>query len=162
MNRYWLSLGSNLGEPIAQLISAINALSQQVRIIEISSLYETDPVGPVEQNCFINLCLTLECERSAPELLMFTQSIEHEHHRTREIHWGPRTLDIDLLMGPEELNTPSLTLPHPHMLERDFVMIPLAQLKSRPHLKIPYPEGASDTVRIQEHPAFPCSQWTGP
>ena len=98
MMRYWLSLGSNLGSQIEQLTSAINDLSQHVQVIEVSSLYETDPIGPVEQNCFINLCMAIDTDMDAQSLLDTTQSIEAAHHRKREIHLGPRTLDIDLLM----------------------------------------------------------------
>lgn len=160
MNRYWLSLGSNLGAPIDQLTSAINELAAHVSVVEVSSLYETDPVGPVAQNCFINLCLALDTELSAQELLQKTQAIEQSHHRTREVHWGPRTLDIDLLMGPESVSTADLTLPHPEMHRRDFVLIPLGELACAPVLEISYPRTPSDTVRKLEHPAFPCGQWT--
>ena len=160
MMRYWLSLGSNLGEPVAQLVSAINHLNRHTTVAEVSSLYETDPVGPVEQNCFINLCLTLDTTLQPTELLQLTQSIEQAHHRTRDIHWGPRTLDIDLLMGPTQVQTAELTLPHPEMHHRDFVLIPLAELKSRPTLEVGYPVTRSDTVRTLTHPAFPCRAWT--
>ena len=160
MMRYWLSLGSNLGSPIEQLTSAINDLSQHVQVIEVSSLYETDPIGPVEQNCFIHLCMAIDTDMDAQSLLDTTQSIEAAHHRKREIHWGPRTLDIDLLMGPDAVQSEHLTLPHPEMLNRDFVLIPLGELACAPALNIGYPDPASDTVRKLQHTDYPSGHWT--
>ena len=88
MNRYWLSLGSNLDRPIDQLSRAVKALESLGQVVEVSSLYETDPVGPVDQDCFINLCLTLDTDLAPHELLASTQKIEQAQLRTRDIHWG--------------------------------------------------------------------------
>ena len=147
MNRYWLSLGSNLDRPIDQLSRAVKALESLGQVVEVSSLYETDPVGPVAQDCFINLCLTLDTELAPHELLASTQKIEQAQLRTRDIHWGPRTIDIDLLMGPSVVDSPNLTMPHPYLYERDFVLIPLAELDTRPSLPVDYPDGPTAQVR---------------
>lgn len=155
MKRYWLSLGANLGDSIGQLCSAIDALEPLGQIVEVSSLYETDPVGPVSQDCFINLCLAIDSPLAPLELLKATQQIEQDHHRKREIHWGPRTLDIDLLMTDVAVSTQALELPHPRMLDREFVLIPLGELACAPDLPIGYPNPVSDTVRKLNHPAFP-------
>ena len=132
MNRYWLSLGSNLGDRLEHLTAGLAQLSQLTQLDDISSIYETDPVGPVEQQDFLNLCCTLETDLEPEALLTLCQSIEASRERQRSVHWGPRTLDIDLLFGPAPHQTNTLTLPHPEALKRDFVMVPLLDLRILP------------------------------
>lgn len=126
----YLSLGANIGNPLAQLLSAIKTLSlhPKITIKKISSFYKTAPIGP-QQPDFFNLVLLLETSLSPQNLLSFTQTIENQHNRVRAQHWGPRTLDIDLLLyGQHTLTQDDLTLPHPRMFERGFVLIPLLEI----------------------------------
>ena len=136
MNAY-ISAGSNLGDRAATLRGALRALDETpgVRVAAVSALYETDPVGGVPQPHFLNLAARLEIAEATtltPEtLLAEMQRIEHAFGRRREteIHWGPRTLDLDMLLfGGETRATDFLTLPHPRMWERAFVLIPLREI----------------------------------
>ena len=88
MNRYWLSLGSNLDRPIDQLSRAVKALKASVKSLRSLASAETDPVSLADQDCFINLCLTLDTDLAPHELLASTQKIEQAQLRTRGIHWG--------------------------------------------------------------------------
>lgn len=135
--RVYLSLGSNQGDKRAYLKEAVRRLDnlEKSRIIRISSLYETAAWGRTDQDNFYNLVLVLETELEPLELLDRTQKIELDLGRTRQVHWGPRTLDIDLLIfGQLELDLNRLKIPHPHMLKRRFVMEPLAEIA--PELEI--------------------------
>lgn len=128
-----LSLGSNLGDRLETLKTAVQLLSNhpQVRMQQVSSVYETTPVGLREQPDFLNLVLRVQTSLDPFQLLLFCQQIESRFQRERLVHWGPRTLDIDLLTyGQLAVDTPNLTLPHPLMAERDFVRIPLQELAS--------------------------------
>lgn len=137
MFRVYLSLGANLGKPIKQLSSAINALQNTSGIFNLkkASFYKTAPIGP-KQPDFINTAVELSTTLTPFELLQRTQAIEKEHHRERLEHWGPRTLDIDLILYEDQkINHPLLTIPHPRMQERGFVLVPLYELN--PHLISP-------------------------
>jgi 2-amino-4-hydroxy-6-hydroxymethyldihydropteridine diphosphokinase len=130
-----ISAGSNLGDRAANLRGALRALGETpgVRVAAVSRLYETDPVGGVPQPVFLNLAARLEIGAAlAPEaLLREMQRIERAFGRRREneIRRGPRTLDLDLLLfGGETRATDFLTLPHPRMWERAFVLIPLREV----------------------------------
>lgn len=131
----YLNLGANLGEAADTLDQAVDALDRHPRITVLrrSSLYRTAPWGGVEQNDFLNLGLIVTTNLPAIELLAVAQGIEVACGRTRELRWGPRTLDIDLISfgtnGPElVLDTEALTLPHPRAHERAFVLAPWAEL----------------------------------
>jgi len=131
----YISAGSNLGDRASTLRGALRALNETpcVRVAAVSSLYETDPVGGVPQPFFLNLAARLEITATLTpeELLAEMQRIEHQfgRHRENEIHWGQRTLDLDLLLfGDETRATDFLTLPHPRMWERAFVLIPLREV----------------------------------
>ena len=126
-----LSIGSNLGDRLLYLHEALQYLEQHegITLEAISSVYETDPVGFLDQPTFFNIvvrvCTTLE----PLALLHFCQHTEDHFQRDRTVHWGPRTLDIDLLTYDQIImDTPELTLPHPRMNEREFVQIPLNEL----------------------------------
>lgn len=128
MRRAFLSLGTNVGDRRAHLSAAISivAASDEYRL---SSVYETEPVGGVVQDDFWNMVIELETMASPYELLERARSAERAAGRTREVRWGPRTLDVDvLLVGDERLDEPELTVPHPRLYERAFVLIPLAEL----------------------------------
>lgn len=131
-----LSLGSNLGEKRTNIARALALLNEGgAKVVVRSSDYRTEPWGPIEQDWFVNACAVVETDLTPVELLALCHRIEQELGRTREIRWGPRIIDVDMLMYDDiELEGPDLTLPHPHMLERAFVVVPLAEILS--HLKI--------------------------
>jgi len=127
----YLGLGSNLGDREAMLRAAIAALDATpgVRVTAVSSLYETPPWGPVPQGPYLNACVALDTTLSPRELLRLCLAIERDHGRERAVRWGPRTLDIDLLLyGDETIDEEGLMVPHPRMTERAFVLVPLAEI----------------------------------
>ncbi|MDF9833873.1 2-amino-4-hydroxy-6-hydroxymethyldihydropteridine diphosphokinase [Ereboglobus sp. PH5-5] len=131
----YISAGSNLGDREATLRGALRALGDaaDVRVDAVSAIYETDPVGGVEQPAYLNLAARLGVGRSvSPEALLGEmQRIERAFGRRREneVRWGPRTLDLDLLLfGDVECASETLALPHPRMWERAFVLIPLREV----------------------------------
>lgn len=141
----WIGLGSSCGPRLETLASACLALQQvpDVNVCEASSIYATSPVGPASGE-FFNAALRLSSDRDPAELLALLLKIETAHGRERLIHWGDRTLDLDLLLvrnihspdAPQwvECQEDLLTLPHPRIWERDFVLVPLAELSE--HLVI--------------------------
>ena len=127
----FLGVGANLGDRRGQLNSGLAALCavDGVEFVGASSLYESAPVGYVEQPPFLNAVIQVLSRLEPLELLDAIQRIELDHHRQRDLHWGPRTLDLDLLLhGSARLESQTLRLPHPHMLERAFVLVPLVEL----------------------------------
>jgi 2-amino-4-hydroxy-6-hydroxymethyldihydropteridine diphosphokinase len=129
----YLSLGSNLGDKLAFLRGALRHLERHdsINLEAISSVYETDPVGLVDQPAFLNIVIRIRTSLSPHELLALCQETENHFDRDRSIHWGPRTLDIDLLTYEGiTMNEPDLILPHPRMSEREFVQIPLQELNT--------------------------------
>lgn len=134
----YLSLGANLGDRKAMLEAALRRLeaSGQLRVVTVSSVYETEPIGYAEQPWFYNLAAEIETDLDPDELLTLTKQVERELNRTREIHWGPRTIDIDILLYDDLVtNGNRLTLPHPEMVGRRFVLEPLVEIA--PDLKLP-------------------------
>ncbi|MEO7414875.1 MAG: 2-amino-4-hydroxy-6-hydroxymethyldihydropteridine diphosphokinase [Opitutaceae bacterium] len=130
----FVGAGANLGDRAATLAKALERLREWsgVEALETSSIYETRPVGLLDQPMFLNLAAGIETTLSPEELLRVLMEIEHEGGRTRSVRWGPRTLDLDLLaFEGETRDLPELTLPHPRMFERAFVTIPLAELLGR-------------------------------
>lgn len=131
MNIAYLSLGSNIGNRLDYLKKAVKLLNDTESIIvnRVSSVYETDPVGYEEQAPFLNIVVELETRLTPHELLKRCNRIEDELGRTRDIRWGPRTVDLDILLYNEEImKTEDLIIPHPRMTERGFVLIPLVEL----------------------------------
>ena len=130
--RAYLGIGSNLGDRWAHLRAAVVALAALDPAVIVSPVYETAPVGgPPDQGKFLNCVARLETGISPIELLRFALRVEHEQARVRAGRWGPRTLDIDiLLIDGFKSDDPELTVPHPRMLERGFVLGPLADLDS--------------------------------
>lgn len=127
----YIGLGSNLDNPITQVRQAISALATLPlsQLSGVSSLYASRPIGPQGQPDFINAVVALKTSLSPLALLDQLQSLEQRHRRKRERHWGPRTLDLDLLLYNQQTITyPRLSVPHPHMHERAFVLAPLAEL----------------------------------
>ena len=128
MTRVALSLGANLGDRVVALQHAVDVLSGLGDIVGLSDVYETDPVGGPEQPEYYNAVVIVETDASPGEVLSTAQRAERGKGRTREIRWGPRTLDVDVLaFGDRISDDPDLTLPHPRATERAFVMIPWAQ-----------------------------------
>jgi 2-amino-4-hydroxy-6-hydroxymethyldihydropteridine diphosphokinase len=125
--RAFLALGSNLGEREQLLRSAVASIPD---LVAVSPVYETDPVGgPGGQGAFLNAVVELDTERSPRELLELCQRLEADAQRVRKERWGPRTLDVDvLLVGELTVDEPDLEVPHPRMWERRFVLAPLADL----------------------------------
>ncbi len=127
----YLSLGSNMGDRAGYLIRAVGLLAAEgrVRLRRVSPVYETAPVGYKEQGPFLNLALSVDTELTPEEVLTVTQQVETALGRTRSFANASRTLDIDLLVcGAEVRDTPALALPHPRMLERQFVLVPLSHI----------------------------------
>ena len=127
MTRAFLGLGSNMGDRRRYLQDAVNDLPD---VVAVSPVYETDPVGgPVDQGPYLNLVVELDTERSARTLLGIAHRLESAAGRVRAERWGPRTLDVDvLLVGDQTIDEPDLVVPHPRMWERGFVTIPLHDL----------------------------------
>ncbi|MBF0407889.1 MAG: 2-amino-4-hydroxy-6-hydroxymethyldihydropteridine diphosphokinase [Candidatus Riflebacteria bacterium] len=131
MVKIFLGLGSNLGNRDENIRSALRLLNQHVENICISSFYETAPVGVTDQPVFLNIACSGHTELSPYELLDFILGIEKELGRIRTLRWGPRTLDIDILFyGDKIISSPNLEVPHPHIAERLFVLVPLAEIAS--------------------------------
>ncbi|MGA1207684.1 MAG: 2-amino-4-hydroxy-6-hydroxymethyldihydropteridine diphosphokinase [Litorivicinaceae bacterium] len=128
----YLGLGANLANPRAQLERAMTTLAGLLTGFRVSPLYRSRPVGPVDQPDFINAVVCGDTALSPEDLLTACQAIEAEHGRTRTLHWGPRTLDIDILYyGDRQISTPRLQIPHPEAVHRGFVMIPLLDLRPK-------------------------------
>lgn len=130
-HRAYLSCGSNMGDKRAHLDGAVNALKDDVkcRVLRVSDWIETTPYGGVEQENFLNGTIMLETLYTPEMLLQKLHEIEKEHHRERKVHWGPRTLDLDILLYEDcVMYTEELIIPHIDMQNRFFVLKPLAQI----------------------------------
>lgn len=130
-NIAYISLGTNQGNRERFLKSAIKMLENhpQIALSDVSSIYETEPVGFTEQPKFLNMVVKLTTSLSAFELLELTQKIENELGRKRVIHWGPRTIDLDILLyNNDNIKSEQLSVPHPRMFERAFVIIPMLEI----------------------------------
>jgi len=133
----YLSLGSNLGDRAGNLRAAIAALAGVgVRVTKVSSLYETEPVDYLEQPWFLNCAVEAETALAPLELLRALRGVEAQLGSQKEFAKGPRLLDMDILLyGDETIELPELQIPHPRMLQRKFVLVPLAEIA--PTLKHP-------------------------
>lgn len=143
----YLSLGSNVGDRKATLDAALRRLegSNKVRVVKRSSIYETEPIGYVDQPWFYNLAAEVETDLDPDGLLVLTKQVEQDLNRTREIRWGPRTIDIDILLYDEVVvNGDRLTLPHPEMTQRRFVLEPLHEIA--PGLRLPDGRRIADLI----------------
>ena len=130
-NKVYLSLGSNIGNRQEYIESAIELVgkTEGIKILKKSGLYETSPVGYVEQDLFLNAVIKIETDFSEREILKIINKIENELDRKREIRWGPRTIDIDILIfSDKKINETDLIIPHKEMLNRLFVLIPLIEI----------------------------------
>jgi len=131
LRRAYLELGSNLGERFEHLRAGVSALAaaEGVRMVRVSGVYSSEPVGLSEQPEFLNIVVEIETELEPRRLLSLAREIEAGRGRERKERWGPRTLDVDILLyGDLELADPELTIPHPRMAERRFVLEPLCEI----------------------------------
>lgn len=131
MRRAFLGLGSNLGDRVERLQGAVDELARiaGVRVMAISRVYETAPVGGPPQDAYLNAVVAIETDLEPRDLLRRGQEIEARADRVRAERWGPRTLDVDvLLIDDMRLDDDDLTIPHPRMWERGFVLAPLRDL----------------------------------
>ncbi len=124
MATVYIGLGSNLGDREALLNRAVDLLSRKIQILAVSSIYESDPLGFTQQPPFLNAVAKADTSLSPRELLDFTQSVERELGRKRIQLWGPRTVDLDILL----YDSLDLTIPHPRLHERAFVLVTLGEI----------------------------------
>ncbi|BBI30689.1 2-amino-4-hydroxy-6-hydroxymethyldihydropteridine diphosphokinase [Cohnella abietis] len=130
----YVALGANLGERESSLTEAIRRLQadSELEVYRISAVYETAPVGYTDQPSFLNMAVSLGTELDPVTLLRRLLAIEQEMGRVRDIRWGPRNIDLDLLVfGEVSMETPELILPHPRMGQRAFVLVPLKEIWSQ-------------------------------
>ncbi|MBU8908458.1 2-amino-4-hydroxy-6-hydroxymethyldihydropteridine diphosphokinase [Desertibacillus haloalkaliphilus] len=130
-NTVYLALGSNVGDRANHLREGMRQLEtdEDIVIIATSSIYETEPVGYVDQDRFLNMVIEIKTSYRPQQLLEITQRIERESGRSYQIHWGPRTLDLDILLfNNENIKMDNLCIPHPRMTERAFVIVPLKEI----------------------------------
>jgi len=143
VTRAFLALGSNLGDRGQHLRDAVAAMPD---VVAVSPVYETGPVGDPDQGRYLNAVVELDTERTPRQLLELCGELERAAKRVRTRRWGPRTLDVDvLLVGDEVVDEPDLQVPHPRMWERAFVLVPLADLA--PDL-VPDPPTDEGVVRV--------------
>lgn len=134
MRQAFLGLGGNIGDTLGYLREAVLALEAEspdgaVEVIAVSSVYETEPIGGPEQDVFLNIVAEIKTSLEPYELLEFCLGLEQATGRVRRVRWGPRTLDVDVLwMEGVVMNEEDLTIPHPRMTLRRFVMVPLGEI----------------------------------
>lgn len=131
MNDVYISLGSNMGDKAETLKQAVQMLQSnlEVDVANTSSIYETDPVGYTDQDLFLNMVVHVRTTLSALQMLEVCQGIEQELKRERLIRWGPRTIDLDILLyNHDNIETEKLIVPHERMHERAFVLVPLLEV----------------------------------
>lgn len=163
----YISLGSNMGDKVESLKQAVTLLQSHdlIEVTKVSSIYDTDPVGYEDQDVFMNIVVEISTQLTPMELLVACQAIEQELKRVRIIRWGPRTMDLDIILyGEEVIETPTLSIPHPRMHERGFVLVPLAEIA--PTVRQPIQNltiaqllqsVGSDGVRVYEKTTSPAS-----
>ncbi len=147
MTVVFVGLGSNLESPVQQVSSAVGELAalKTTKLLQQSSLYRSRPVGPQDQDDFINAVVMLETEMQPLDLLDALQDLENRHGRRRLRHWGPRTLDLDILAyGDSSIASERLTIPHPEIANRTFVLKPWAEIQ--PDWSIPGLGRVSDVL----------------
>lgn len=134
MNNVYLSLGTNMGDKLYNLRAAIDMLDENkdIKVTKESKVYETKAWGYTEQDNFLNICIKVETTLVSKEFLRVCHDVEESLHRERVIRWGPRTIDLDILFFNDLISDDEeLTLPHPRIKERAFVMLPLMDLEEK-------------------------------
>lgn len=153
MNVVYLSIGTNMGEREQNLKLAVKLLTETdgITVEAVSSIYETAPVGFVDQASFLNIAVRLTTTLSSAEMLNVCQGIEQELGRVREYRWGPRIIDLDILLyNHENIETESLIVPHERMFERAFVLVPLAEISDQATEQLRSAHKALATMDIQK------------
>ncbi len=153
MNTVYLSIGTNMGDREANLKLAVRLLTeaQGVTVEAISSIYETAPVGFVDQASFLNIAVRLSSSLSPSDMLRLCQDIEQELGRVREFRWGPRIIDLDILLyNHENIETESLIVPHERMFERAFVLVPLMEISGPSIGQLRRAQEALESMDIQK------------
>ncbi len=151
-NHAYIALGSNIGDREQYLIDAIKKIHHypSIKVVNISSIYETDPVGYTDQDEFLNMVIYIITDLTAFQLLVALQEIEKQLNRKRDIRWGPRTLDLDILLfNNENIEAEQLIVPHPRMHERAFVLIPLSEINQ--DVRLPNIDDPISTIIDQLH-----------
>jgi len=146
----YIALGSNQDNPTQQVIDAFEDIASlpATNLINKSSLYNTKPMGPIEQDDFINAAVSIDTKLEPEILLSHLKQIEKAHDRKSSERWGPRTLDLDLLLyGNEIINIETLTIPHPGIIDRDFVYVPLLEIE--PELILPSGEPLKSLIKVE-------------
>jgi 2-amino-4-hydroxy-6-hydroxymethyldihydropteridine diphosphokinase len=130
MADYYILLGSNQGDRIDMLNKATEQIQKVIGPVKaMSSVYETEPWGVENQENFLNQALIISCNKNAAEVWEMVKNIQNNLGKTQEIKWGPRNIDIDILYCDDlVLNTTELTIPHPRLYERNFVLVPLIEI----------------------------------
>lgn len=147
MTTAFVGLGSNIGNSVAEVQRAVTALvgAVDIHVLAASPCYRTKPMGSIKQEWFVNAVVQLVTSLSAESLLRVLQEIERDQERVRGERWGPRTIDCDLLLfGQQVIDTPLLTVPHPGLTTREFVLYPLADIA--PDWVLPSGEVVSDLL----------------
>jgi 2-amino-4-hydroxy-6-hydroxymethyldihydropteridine diphosphokinase len=125
----YIGLGSNMGDKKGTCLKALDLLGRAGRVVKVSSFYCTEPVGYQEQEDFVNAVAELETDISPEALLAGCHSIEDALGRSRELRWGPRTIDLDILLyGDRVISGPAIVIPHPRLAIRRFVLVPLCEI----------------------------------
>ena len=135
----FIGLGSNLEGPRKQINTALSSLEdlREVEVLKISSFYQSKPLFGMTGPDYLNVVCKIETRLGALDLLSKCQLIENNQHRIREIRWGSRTIDLDILLyGDEVISTQELNVPHPEMIKRNFVLLPLFEIE--PKLELPF------------------------
>lgn len=155
----YIGLGSNMGDREAHLMEALKELQlpQAIRLSACSQIYETKPVGFTEQDHFLNMVVEVTTTLSAKKLFEQMMQVERKLGRKRDVRWGPRTIDLDLLLfGTQQINEAELIVPHPRMHERAFVLIPLQDILDLQE----WPQLASGWQKISKEEAAGVKLWT--
>ncbi|SIS61967.1 2-amino-4-hydroxy-6-hydroxymethyldihydropteridine diphosphokinase [Salimicrobium flavidum] len=150
MNTAYIALGSNISPREKFLQESIQQLEENpyIDVLRKSSIYETDPIGYVEQDDFLNMVIMMRTSLQPLELLDVCQEVEKNFGRERLMKWGPRTIDLDILaLNQVDMKTERLILPHPHLHERAFALIPLADVNND---LILYPDGKTIKELVEE------------
>ena len=157
MTLCYLGLGSNLNAPKRQLKRALRNLHLLPRtsVVKVSKTYVSRPLGVRSQPVYYNIVVAIQTNLSPHRLLKLTQTIEQKQQRIHKIHWGARTVDIDLLLyGDRTIQSPLLTIPHPQMLKRDFVLVPLLEIA--PHVVLPNHDSVASCLNNQQCETYIC------
>ncbi len=160
MTRFAIALGSNEGARLEHLRRAVAELEDLGSVEAVSGVYETDPVGGPAQDPFLNAVAVLDTVSKPHDLLVSLQQIEAAHDRSREVHWGPRTLDLDIVSSDgAPVRTPDLQIPHPRAAERRFVLQPLCDVWPEAVVGVGLTAAAARTLVSNQGVALLAESW---